>query len=92
MLFKYMFLLIIVMLIIFLYGCSNKKTLDLQLSQIVMENCYCDTDTCSCTDPYLKNNVVYLDCRNVTVSSIGDVLSKCSYWSEINGWHSAKKV
>jgi hypothetical protein len=97
---KILFIIIFLSLFLFIIGCEGyfgtssnilKNNLGIQVYNIVQEQCACDTNTCSCVDPYAKNNVVYLDCRNVTVSSVGDILKRCSYWSEVDGWHFSSK-
>jgi hypothetical protein len=74
-------------LLLLLSGCVMEPTFDMKVKQFIDNACACSASRCECHDAYNSGNVVVVDCTNVTVSGMGDIIKRCNYWNEIDGWH-----
>jgi len=74
---------------LFLSGCI-RTNLDVSVKQWIDESCDCDFDSCICHDVYNKENVVVVNCTDIKVSSISDIIRYCDYYNVIDGYKWSK--
>lgn len=78
----YFAIMFFVLVMLFITSCSSN--LNVRIQGMVNDDCSCDLNFCRCEGEY-SSDYIYLNCSDVEVNNILDVVKKCEYISIING-------